>query len=76
MDLQGCPIFFWHVLVISSDNFFPGKCELICWQFGHQLQDMGGNALETSQQYDTFGFTAAEHARKQASKEQNLRLDA
>lgn len=41
---------------------------------GTNLQDMGGNALETSQQYDTFGFTAAEHARKQASKEQNERL--
>uniref|UniRef100_A0A453RG81 Uncharacterized protein n=1 Tax=Aegilops tauschii subsp. strangulata TaxID=200361 RepID=A0A453RG81_AEGTS len=39
-------------------------------------QDMGGNALETSQQYDTFGFTAAEHARKQASKEQNERPSA
>jgi hypothetical protein len=35
---------------------------------------MGGNALETSQQYDTFGFTAAKHARKQASKEQKERL--
>jgi G patch domain-containing protein 1 len=35
---------------------------------------MGGNALETSQQYDTFGFTAAEQARKQASKEQIERL--
>jgi hypothetical protein len=35
---------------------------------------MGGNALETSQQYDTFGFTAAEYARKQASKEQKERL--
>jgi hypothetical protein len=35
---------------------------------------MGGNALETSQQYDTFGLTAAEFARKQASKEQKERL--
>lgn len=35
---------------------------------------MGGNALETSQQYDTFGFTAAEYARKQASKEQKERF--
>jgi len=35
---------------------------------------MGGNALETSQQYDTFGFTAAEYARKQASREQKERL--
>lgn len=40
------------------------------------IKDMGGNALETSQQYDTFGFTAAEHARKQASKEQNERPSA
>ncbi|XP_062228742.1 G patch domain-containing protein TGH homolog [Phragmites australis] len=37
------------------------------------VKDMGGNALETSQQYDTFGFTAAEYARKQASKEQKER---
>lgn len=40
------------------------------------IKDMGGNALETSQQYDTFGFTAAEHARKQASKEQHERPSA
>lgn len=40
------------------------------------IKDMGGNALETSQQYDTFGFTAAEHARKQASKEQKERPSA
>ncbi|KAL6909762.1 hypothetical protein ACP4OV_001421 [Aristida adscensionis] len=38
--------------------------------------DMGGNALETSHQYDTFGFTAAEYARKQASKEQKERPSA
>lgn len=40
------------------------------------IKDMGLNALETSQQYDTFGFTAAEHARKQASKEQSERPSA
>ncbi|KAM0908006.1 hypothetical protein ACQ4PT_015723 [Festuca glaucescens] len=40
------------------------------------IKDMGGNALETSQQYDTFGFTAAEQARKQASKEQIERPSA
>ncbi|CAN6221392.1 unnamed protein product, partial [Urochloa humidicola] len=40
------------------------------------IKDMGGNALETSQQYDTFGFTAAEYARKQASKEQKERPSA
>lgn len=40
------------------------------------IKDMGGNALETSQQYDTFGFTATEHARKQASKEQKERPSA
>ncbi|KAG2605610.1 hypothetical protein PVAP13_4NG082100 [Panicum virgatum] len=40
------------------------------------IKDMGGNALETSQQYDTFGFTAAEYARKQASREQKERPSA
>lgn len=40
------------------------------------IKDMGGSALETSQQYDTFGFTAAEYARKQASKEQKERPSA
>jgi G patch domain-containing protein 1 len=40
------------------------------------IKDMGGNALETSQQYDTFGFTAAEYAQKQASKEQKERPSA
>ncbi|WVZ62848.1 hypothetical protein U9M48_012543 [Paspalum notatum var. saurae] len=40
------------------------------------IKGMGGSALETSQQYDTFGFTAAEHARKQASKEQKERPSA
>ncbi|KAL6604879.1 hypothetical protein ACP70R_042823 [Stipagrostis hirtigluma subsp. patula] len=40
------------------------------------IKDMGGNALETSHQYDTFGSTAAEYARKQASKEQKERPSA
>ncbi|XP_006656099.1 G patch domain-containing protein TGH homolog [Oryza brachyantha] len=40
------------------------------------IKDMGGNALETSQQYDTFGLTATEYARKQASKEQKERPSA
>lgn len=35
---------------------------------------MGGHALETSMQFDTFGFTAAEYARKQAEKEQQKRF--
>lgn len=35
---------------------------------------MGGHVLETSSQFDTFGFTAAEVARKQAEKEQQKRL--
>lgn len=34
---------------------------------------MGGRALETSMQFDTFGFTAAELARKEAEKEQEKR---
>lgn len=34
---------------------------------------MGGHALETSMQFDTFGFTAAELARKEAEKEQEKR---
>lgn len=31
---------------------------------------MGGQALETSMQFDTFGFTAAEFARKEVEKDQ------
>lgn len=34
---------------------------------------MGGHLLGTSSQFDTFGFTAAELARKQAEKEQKQR---
>lgn len=47
------------IKVISHHKFVLWKCESICWQFGHPLQDKGGNALETSQQYDTnfcFGY--------------------
>ncbi|XP_072984098.1 G patch domain-containing protein TGH homolog isoform X2 [Typha latifolia] len=40
------------------------------------LKDMGGHALETSMNFDTFGFTAAEYARKQAEKEQEKRPSA
>lgn len=35
---------------------------------------MGGQALETSLKFDTFGFTAAELARKQAEREQKNRF--
>ncbi|KAH7682713.1 G patch domain-containing protein 1 [Dioscorea alata] len=41
-----------------------------------EIKDMGGHALETSTQFDTFGFTAAEYARKQAEKEQEKRPSA
>lgn len=37
------------------------------------IKDMGGQALETSLKFDTFGFTAAELARKQAEREQKNR---
>ncbi|KAF3332758.1 G patch domain-containing protein 1 [Carex littledalei] len=40
------------------------------------LKHIGGNALETSMQYDTFGFTAAEFARKKAEEEQKKRPSA
>lgn len=40
------------------------------------IKGMGGHALETSSQFDTFGFTAAEVARKQADKEQQKRPSA
>ncbi|XP_020088663.1 G patch domain-containing protein TGH homolog isoform X2 [Ananas comosus] len=40
------------------------------------IKDMGGRALETSMQFDTFGFTAAELARKEAEKEQEKRPSA
>ncbi|XP_047315906.1 G patch domain-containing protein TGH isoform X2 [Impatiens glandulifera] len=35
--------------------------------------ELDGNALGTSMQFDTFGFTAAEFARKQSEKEQQKR---
>ncbi|KAK1268044.1 hypothetical protein QJS04_geneDACA004984 [Acorus gramineus] len=38
--------------------------------------EMQGHELETSVQFDTFGFTAAELARKQAEQEQNKRPSA
>ncbi|CAA6665493.1 unnamed protein product [Spirodela intermedia] len=38
--------------------------------------ELGGHGLETSLQFDTFGFTAAEVARKQAEKEQQMRPSA
>ncbi|KAJ3692470.1 hypothetical protein LUZ60_012820 [Juncus effusus] len=41
-----------------------------------ELKDLGGNKVETSMQYDTFGFTAAEFARKEANKEQEKRPSA
>lgn len=34
---------------------------------------MEGQSLSASSQFDTFGFTAAEHSRKQAEKEQHER---
>lgn len=40
------------------------------------IKDMGGYALETSSEFDTFGFTAAEVARKQAEIEQQNRPSA
>ncbi|KAG0502713.1 hypothetical protein HPP92_002785 [Vanilla planifolia] len=40
------------------------------------IKDMGGQGLETSLKFDTFGFTAAEHARKLAEKEQKSRPSA
>lgn len=39
-----------------------------------EFQGIGGNSLETSMQYDTFGFTAAEFARKKAEEEQKKRF--
>ncbi|XP_074277999.1 G patch domain-containing protein TGH [Silene latifolia] len=38
--------------------------------------EMEGNLLGTSSQFDTFGFTAAELARKEAEKQQNQRPSA
>ncbi|KAK1407403.1 hypothetical protein QVD17_39019 [Tagetes erecta] len=38
--------------------------------------ELEGNSLGTSMQFDTFGFTAAEIARKQSEKEQNERPSA
>ncbi|CAL9111964.1 unnamed protein product [Musa acuminata var. zebrina] len=40
------------------------------------LKGMGGQALETSMQFDTFGFTAAEFARKEVEKDQLKRPSA
>lgn len=41
-----------------------------------EKEEMGGHLLGTSSQFDTFGFTAAELARKQAEKEQKQRPSA
>ncbi|CAG7883353.1 unnamed protein product [Brassica rapa] len=38
--------------------------------------EMEGQSLSASSQFDTFGFTAAEHSRKQAEKEQHERPSA
>ncbi|KAJ4877480.1 G patch domain-containing protein TGH [Raphanus sativus] len=38
--------------------------------------ELEGQSLSASSQFDTFGFTAAEHSRKQAEKEQNERPSA
>lgn len=38
-----------------------------------EKEEMGGQILGTSSQFDTFGFTAAELARKQVEKEQKAR---
>ncbi|AED93116.1 SWAP (Suppressor-of-White-APricot)/surp domain-containing protein [Arabidopsis thaliana] len=38
--------------------------------------DMEGKSLSASSQFDTFGFTAAEHSRKHAEKEQHERPSA
>ncbi|KAH0934823.1 hypothetical protein HID58_011940 [Brassica napus] len=38
--------------------------------------EMEGQSLAASSQFDTFGFTAAEHSRKQAEKEQHERPSA
>ncbi|KAL2935901.1 G patch domain-containing protein TGH [Bienertia sinuspersici] len=38
-----------------------------------EKEEMGGQLVGTSSQFDTFGFTAAELARKQAEKEQKQR---
>lgn len=40
------------------------------------MKGMGGHAIETSSQFDTFGFTAADVARKNAEKEQQKRPSA
>ncbi|XP_027126391.2 G patch domain-containing protein TGH [Coffea arabica] len=41
-----------------------------------EKDELEGRSLETSMQFDTFGFTAAELARKQAEKEQEKRPSA
>ncbi|URE29360.1 hypothetical protein MUK42_17224 [Musa troglodytarum] len=42
----------------------------------NRAEDMGGQALETSMQFDTFGFTAAEFARKEVDKDKLKRPSA
>uniref|UniRef100_M4D955 SURP motif domain-containing protein n=1 Tax=Brassica campestris TaxID=3711 RepID=M4D955_BRACM len=39
-------------------------------------EELEGQSLSASSQFDTFGFTAAEHSRKQAEKEQHERPSA
>lgn len=42
--------------------------------FDLMFQELEGRSLGTSMQFDTFGFTASELARKQAEKEQQQRF--
>lgn len=41
--------------------------------FFFSFQELEGQSLSASSQFDTFGFTAAEHSRKHAEKEQHER---
>jgi hypothetical protein len=57
----------WYLHVCCT-NYFTLQILII------EFQDIGANTLETSMQYDTFGFTAAELAHKKAEEEQKKRF--
>jgi len=60
-------MYFWDIFSYNSCSYNCGTLFLI------SIQELEGRSLATSSQFDTFGFTAAELARKQAEKEHQHR---
>ncbi|RVW17173.1 G patch domain-containing protein TGH-like [Vitis vinifera] len=63
----------YSILEPKDSPLFPNSS---IWRSCVLPKEMEGHSLGTSLQFDTFGFTAAELARKQAEKEQQQRPSA